>query len=328
MLRTAGPTATLLAALAIVAGTMTVAAWPRVARAQGAGASGGGSSRASDEERAAALKARGDSAMLGLRYQEALDAYRESYALTKNPALLYNQARAHQALGDFPAALELLDRFDAEAPAEVKGRLKRLHELIADIRSRVTDLTLRCSVPGARVILGDKVIGTTPLPAVVKTSSGRVKLQVLEEHHQPYTKELELPGGGAVTVDVELVRKDVSAVVIVGASVKGAHVTVDDKPIGEAPVELVVRAGEHKVLIESSGYEPASANVVVRAGERRSIDLMLTKEAPVTARWWFWTGVGVVVLAGVATTVVLLTPRPADSGTISPGQVSAPLVTF
>lgn len=318
-------TGSAVALFVLVALVTAVAAWPRVAHAQGAS---GASSRGSDEDRAAALKARGDSAMLGLRYQEALDAYRESYALTKNPALLYNQARAHQALGDFPAALELLERFDVEAPADVKGRLKRLPELIADIRSRVTELTLRTSVSGARVILGDKVIGTTPLPQVVKTSSGRVTLQVLEEHHQPYTKVVDLPGGGAVTLDVELVRKDVSAVVVIGASVHGAHVTVDDKPIGEAPVELVVRAGEHKILVDAVGYEPSTASVVVRAGERRSLDLMLTKEAPITAKWWFWSGVGVVVLAGVATTVVMLTPRPADRGTISPGQVSAPLVVW
>ena len=41
----------------------------------------------------------------------------------------------------------------------------------------------------------------------------------------------------------------------------------------------------------------------------------------------FWTGIGVVVVAGAATTYALLTSKPADSGDhFQPGQVSAPLM--
>ena len=55
------------------------------------------------------LKSRGNQAMMELNYAEALSAYR--VALAKNPsdvALHYNIGRAHQARGDYPAALDAL----------------------------------------------------------------------------------------------------------------------------------------------------------------------------------------------------------------------------
>lgn len=283
---------------------------------------------ASDEERAAASKARGDAAMVGLRYREALDAYREAYEITKNPVLLYNQARAHQALGEYPVALQLLERFDKEAPAEQKARLRHFQELLADLRQHITKLTVRCNVSGARVLLGDRVIGTTPLPAVVETAAGHTKLQVLEDKHQPFEKELELPGGGALTIDVELVRREATAVISILSNVNAPRVSLDTKPVGQSPIELVVSSGPHEYVVDASGYETARGSIVVVAGERRKVDVPLKKAGPITTKWWFWTGIGVVVAGGIATYVVLTTSRSADRGTISPGQVAAPLVTF
>jgi hypothetical protein len=46
---------------------------------------------------------------------------------------------------------------------------------------------------------------------------------------------------------------------------------------------------------------------------------------PLTARWWFWGGIGAVVAGGVVLSVALLTERSADKGTIAPQQLSAPL---
>src|SRR6185295_7621747 len=70
---------------------------------------------AADQARASELKQRGDVAMDALRYGEAVDAYVQAYAISKDPALLYNRGRALQALGDFPGALEALESFSAAA---------------------------------------------------------------------------------------------------------------------------------------------------------------------------------------------------------------------
>src|SRR5437899_856477 len=68
---------------------------------------------AAEADRVGALKKRGDDAMDSLRYADALAAYSEAYSLSKDPALLYNKGRADQALGDYPSALQELERFNA-----------------------------------------------------------------------------------------------------------------------------------------------------------------------------------------------------------------------
>jgi tetratricopeptide (TPR) repeat protein len=115
------------------------------------------------DPRAAELKRQGDALMFDLRYEEALALYQQSYAIDPNPALLYNQGRAHQARGSFPEALQMLERFDAEAPDNLKERVPNLAELIGQLRDNVTELTIRCNVNGAKVLLHNREIGATPL---------------------------------------------------------------------------------------------------------------------------------------------------------------------
>jgi len=105
-------------------------------------------------------------------------------------------------------------------------------------------------------------------------------------------------------------------------------VLVDGKGIGAVPAEVPMRAGTHGVEVARAGYESARVSVVLAAGERKEVTVPLAAEAPITAKWWFWTGIAVIVAGGVTTYVALTTERPADKGTLSPSQVSAPLVRF
>src|SRR5258706_3080976 len=160
--------------------SLLLAAWllplaPRPSIAQGV------APPATTDARAADLKQRGDAAMDSLRYGEAVDAYARAYALTKDPALLYNRGRALQALGDFPAALEALEGFDASANAELRARVPKLGELLTEVRARVASLALTCNVPGARVLLRDKVVGTTPFRGPLRFTAGPANLEVIAE---------------------------------------------------------------------------------------------------------------------------------------------------
>src|SRR5262249_30656935 len=103
--------------------------------------------------RPAELKKSGDRAMDALRYADAYAAYSDVYALTLDPALLYNMGRALQALNRYPEALDRLEAFQVVAPPDLKARVPRLAELIAELRGRVTTLKVTSSVEGARVLV-------------------------------------------------------------------------------------------------------------------------------------------------------------------------------
>src|SRR5260221_12423289 len=139
----------------------------------------GGSARAqavepSAEERARALELKrpGDAAMESMHYRDAVDAYVQAYAITKDPALLYHRGRALQAVGDFPDAVEALEGFDASADPALKSRVPKLGELLAEVRSKIATLVLTCNVASARVLLRDTVVGTTPLRGPMRFNAG------------------------------------------------------------------------------------------------------------------------------------------------------------
>jgi hypothetical protein len=271
---------------------------------------------------ASELKRQGDAAMDALRYDDGLALYKKAYALSRDPALLYNQARSYQALGDYASALDYLERFETEASTALRARVPDLGGLDAELRGKVATLTIRCNVAGAEVVLRDKVLGQTPLAGPLKTTAGRATLIIHAESYQPFRRELDLAGGSALTVEVFLTQRDRTGILTVHSTVAGARVTVDGTPRGDAPIELVTPAGMHQVRVESAGYEAAQTSVVVDVGHRKDLDVPLAKTSPITAKWWFWTGIGAVVAGGVVTVVVLTTERSPDRGTISPGVVS------
>lgn len=307
-------TALLLAAPPLVALSTSELAWA-------AGAAPSPSARAL----AAKLKRDGDAAMVELRYDEALAAYSQAYELAQDPALLYNRGRALQALGRFPEALGQLEAFDAEAPAQLKSRVPALRELITDVRARVTTLSLTCNVDGARIIIGDKVVGTTPLSSALKLNAGPTALQIEAEGYDLFRRIVDLPGGGESRVNAELSLKTKKGILVVRSSIAGVRVSVDGRIVGNAPAEVSLRAGPHKLLLERDGYLPASTLAIVAAGDREEVTVPLRPVPPVTTRWWFWTGIGAAIIAGAVVTAAALTERSVEPGTIEPGKASAPI---
>jgi hypothetical protein len=280
---------------------------------------------ADDRARAAELKRTGDAAIDSMHYREAVEAYAQAYGLVKDPALLYNRGRALQALGDFPGALEALEGFDATAGAPLKSRVPKLGELIAEVRGKVATLAMTCNVAGARVLLRDTVVATTPLKGPARFNAGAATLEVTAEGYLPYRRNVQLPPGGTLELEVTLVAKAKGAILVLRSPVPGTTAIVDGKVAGNPPLEVVVEPGPHKILARAEGYDETETSAIVVVGERKEVDLSFKKNPGITTKWWFWTGIGVVVAGGASVAAALLTERNPSHGDLAPGIVRAPL---
>jgi hypothetical protein len=264
--------------------------------------------------------------MLGMRYSDALAFYEQAAKIAPDDVGLdYSIARAHQMLGEYPDALTALERFEGRASPETRGKVGRLDELFAQIRPRVAMLDLRCSVAGARVIVRDNVLGATPLPPT-RLGAGAATVQVELDGFFTETRNVVLPGGGSLTLDVELHPKSTSGLLLIRTEPMGAMVLVDGRASGTSTprIELALPAGPHEVLAHREGYDDARVPIFLAPGSSRDLDIPMSRSVPVTARWWFWSGVALAVAGGVAAGIALTTERPAQHGTLSPGQVGAP----
>lgn len=277
---------------------------------------------APNKREAAELKAKGDRAMDEARPADALAAYERSYAIQPEPALLYNQARAHLALTNYPAALDYLQRFETQAPASLKAKLPGLDALVREVRGKVHTLTVTVNVPSATVRLRDATLGESPLPAGLKVNAGAATLDVRAPGYEPMQRNLQLAGDAESTERFELQRIDVRGTLVLRSPQTGVRAVVQNRWRGGLPLELTLPQGTYPIELSKDGYETMRTSVVVVAGERRERKLVLAKTPALYTRWWFWTALGVVAAGGVVTIVALTTEKSPETGTIPPGQLA------
>jgi len=95
------------------------------------------SPQAAEEEAKAKYQAGKQAFRLG-EYDEAIELWKEAYRLKDNPAFLFNIGLAYREKGDLPRAVQFLENYLKDAPAnasnraEVEARVKELKKLIDD----------------------------------------------------------------------------------------------------------------------------------------------------------------------------------------------------
>jgi hypothetical protein len=271
-------------------------------------------------------KLKGDALMDDGKPAEALVQYNAAYAETQDPAILYNRGRALEAMAEYPAALNELEKFQNVAPEKLRSRVESgLKALIGELRAKTSLLHVECDVAGVQIRLRDRSVGQTPL-AEWRVNAGEAVVDAAKEGYQPLRIAVTLPPGGSLRLPLTLVPVSTAGVLLVRSRTSGAFATVDQSHRGSLPLELPLTEGRHAVLVEHPGYEPFSSSVVLARGERKTLNVELTERFALTKQWWFWTGLGVLVVgAGVGTYLALTTEKDAGRGDFGPGRTSLPI---
>lgn len=280
------------------------------------------------EARALQLKDRADELFRTREYVRALELYERAHRIFPDARLLYNAGRSLQALGRYGDALQTFLEFQREAPEELRAQLHGFDALLEDLRGRVCEVRVGVNEPGATITLGSEVLGESPLSAPRFVNAGEVRLRVSKDGYFPVEKNVVLRGGGTASLDVVLESQARHGKLIVLSKVPGTTISVGDLVLGQAPTEVVLPPGTHRVLARKREHDDASTQVVLEAGQERTITLNPAAPA-LYERWWFWAGVGVVA-AGTVVTILALQPSSPSytDGDFTPSAISAPLVSF
>ncbi|HEY8076393.1 MAG TPA: hypothetical protein VIF62_19845 [Labilithrix sp.] len=269
------------------------------------------------------LKAQGDRLMDEHKYADAYAVYVRAYEQAHDPALLYNEGRALEAMGEYPDAYDRLDQFEREAPPALRAKAPGVKDLLADLEKRIATVVVITNVKNAQVQIRQKTIAGEGTERTVRTRSGAAAIDVTADGWLPFHQDIDLPGGEKTTVNATLVAKKRDAVLVVRTR-PIADLRLDGKPMGPAPLEVHVTPGLHGLDARADGYDDQRVDFQVALGDRRQLDLELQKRPGIASRWWFWTSIAVVVAAGVTTTILLTTERHPDHGTFVTGTVRGP----
>jgi hypothetical protein len=151
------------------------------------------------------------------RFQRALDLYEEgnldaaraelqrAYDIAPNFKILYNLGQIDFELKDYPSALAAFEKYLADGGAKVPdARRTQVEGDIEKLKARVARVDISTDVAKADVFVDDVQVGSTPLGRSLVVSAGRRKITVSKSGYLAVTRWVDLAGGDASQVNVEL----------------------------------------------------------------------------------------------------------------------------
>lgn len=164
---------------------------------------------------------------------------------------------------------------------EAVVRIKATTQITCEPERFTGRLSLVTTPPEAKVYLGTKLLGRTPLKEVqipVGSHELRVKLMGYKEQKVKVEVRKDLPAALALNM-TSLVKAPARGRLVVRSRPPGAQVRMDDRPLGKTPLSREVHAGEPRLTVELKGYRPISRLVRVPGGGTAEVELVLNREA-------------------------------------------------
>jgi PEGA domain len=88
---------------------------------------------------------------------------------------------------------------------------------------------------------------------------------------------------------------------VIRSSPESARVKVDGKLVGQSPVDVYLKSGQHQVVIEHDGWSPLERTITATSGVDETLDLQLVRPAdsfPFGVAGWAAIGAGVALAGG------------------------------
>lgn len=253
-------------------------------------------------------------------FNAALAEFEQAYKLKKTAGVLYNIGLTQKALFRYSEAVDSLEHYLAEAANLAPERKTEVRQLITEMKALLADITLQIEPAGAAISVDGRSVGTAPLAKPLGLAPGNHVIESSLDGYRPARKELLVTAGVPITVKLKLDAVPKSGRVRITASQPKATISIDGAAKGAAPLELELPQGGHTVEVAASGYATNRREVMVAAGQFRTVEVNLEKSStPIYKKWYFWVPLIAVVAGGTATGLVLgLTPQSPLDGTLNP----------
>jgi len=306
-------------ALGALLAVMVLASLPPAAASAQASGTGSADSRAAAQP----IFNEGLELIEGQRWAEGLDRFRTAYELFESPTIAFNIAYCERALGQYVEALETFEGFlSMELTGAAASREQEARDYIREIEARLTTLTIE--VPGDQrdgleLLVDGRAVDPAAGTLTLRLNPGAHTVHAQRDGHQPLFVDREMGPGTRERVEVRLVPSP--AHLRVASNVPEAVVILDGEALGTVPFGAEITPGRHELEVQSEDYVTHHAILDVASGDTARVRANLSEApVPIYGRWWFWTGIAVVVAGAVVATWALTRPEaeppPYDGGNL------------
>jgi hypothetical protein len=201
---------------------------------------------------------------------EALDVFKRAYAIRQTGRSSAQLGLAEQALGMWTDAEgHITAALEHTDEPWIKKNRAALAKALSVVASHLGSLDVLGSPAGAEIVINGQAVAVLPLKTPLRVTAGTVPVTVRSKGYVEVTRVLDVPAGGRARERFDLTRVPVPAAPVVATPLREPRVATPLVAIHEEPKQ-----------------QDETPN-------------------PVWTRWWFWTAVGAVVIAGGATAYVL-----------------------
>ncbi len=258
---------------------------------------------------------------------EAYSKFAQAYDLSSDPRLLFNMALCEGRLHDYARMKRLLTRYEREGGPTLSDEDRQsVGEALTKIEGLVGTVRLAVSEPGSSVLVDGDLAGTAPLPEDLILDAGAHTLSVRKPGFLPVTRPLNIAGGTAMRMAVELVPQARDARLVLTTD-EAAIVVVDGQTVSRGRFDGVLAPGVHDLRVSAVGKVSYHARVDLHEGDTRDVLVTLQDERH-PRDVWPWILGGVVVTAGAVAGGYFLLKSPDRSESMPSGVGPFPTVSF
>jgi hypothetical protein len=213
-------------------------------------------------------------------YGAALAEFRAAYDAAPSFEVLYNLGLTERRLFKYGQAVKTLNRYLEEGGKKVpKDRRESVESELQQIRALTSTVTVTVEGKAARLSVDGELVGTTPLAEPVLLGPGKHVFKAERDGEAPDEQSVDLISGSARSVSLSPRAKPQEnhepVQVTLETTPPEAVLTIDGKLGGLSPTKVNLAPGTHEVIAELDGYQPARTDVVVTAGQPRTVKLTL-----------------------------------------------------
>jgi hypothetical protein len=258
----------------------------------------------------------------------ALVRFARLYDQLHDARLLANMALCEKELGHHARAATLFRRaLDEGAALFAPEQLAQLGPLLDASLALSGRVRVSVGLVGAAIAIDERPVGGSPLAADVLIDPGLHRIRVSRAGYRDWTRDVAVTaagsGGRNVTLVDVVLEPDTRDSVVRVVTAPGNAVSLDGRPISIGSGQARVAPGSHALAVTADGMAPFHADLSLREGETRTVDVTLNEDRRAKVPVWLWVAGGAVV--GVAVIVAGASVFHSSDTHAAAGSVASPL---
>lgn len=243
--------------------------------------------------------------------------FQSAYETSKDARLLWNAAAAEKQQRHYAKSRTFVRQYVTLAADLTDKDKQDANDLLAVLDKLVSEVTINVNQPGAAIFVDGEQIGESPMPKPATLDTGTRSFRVTKEGFLPYEAQVPIAAEPTGVVNVALAPHIKDGRIAVRASQADAVISIDHKLLAKGSYSGVVPSGSHQLSVTKDGYKPYELSFTIAENGTRSFDVTLEKNKRKVPVWAIVAGS--VLVAGIATAVIVIAAQPDDSAKIADG---------